>query len=294
MAETAQRLLYFLEESYGGTADYAHEQCNALAALGMTVTLLTTPKYPCHPEAGYARQPELLEPKPERPIANRWRRGGRYAWIKLENYRRLARIIDETGVRQVLIGSFGEYLAPLWAGRLRRLAREGVVFGAVIHDPVRDYGVGPRWWHRWSIGAAYGPLREAFVHEAIALDTARPNPALRVTVIPHGPYTYPPPTRTRLDTRQQLALPPDAPVLLAFGHIRDAKNLDLVIESLVHCPTPYLIVAGRVQSAGQHPVDFYRALAEQRGVAHRCRWIERYVPNDEAADLFAAVDAVLL
>ncbi len=291
---TRRQLLYFLEESHGGAADYAHEQCQALAALGVEVTLLTTPGYPVRPHTPYICCRHLLEPRPERPIANRWWRGGRYVWIKLENYRRLVQAIRTSSIRHVLIGSFGEYLAPLWSPPLRQLQREGVVFGAVIHDPVRDYVIGPRWWHRWSVGDAYAHLREAFVHEDVALDTVRPNPGLRVTVVPHGIYPYPPPTASREAVRRQLALPDDAPVLLAFGNIRDAKNLHLVIESLQHCRRAYLIVAGRVQSAGQRPVAFYRELAERLGVADRCRWMERYVPDEEAANLFAAADVVVL
>ncbi|MGQ9898080.1 MAG: glycosyltransferase family 4 protein [Acidobacteriota bacterium] len=294
MTQTGQRLLYFLEESHGGAADYAHEQCQALAALGIEVMLLTTPHYPVRPGAQYIRYPHLLEPRPERPIANRWRRSGRYVWIKLENYRRLVQVIRASAIRHVLIGSFGEYLSPLWSPPLRRLQRQGVTFGAIIHDPVRDYVVGPLWWHRWSVGAAYAHIREAFVHEEIALDTIRPNPHLRVTVIPHGIYSYPPPTASRQVMRQQLELPGDAPVLLAFGNVRDAKNLDLVIESLKHCRRPYLVVAGRVQSAAQRPLAFYRDLAVRLGVADRCRWIEQYVPETEAANLFAASDVILL
>ena len=294
MTHARRQLLYFLEESYGGVADYAHEQCQALAALGVEVTLLTTPCYPVRSGAQYIRCPRLLEPRPERPIANRWWRGGRYVWIKLENYRRLVQTIRTSGIRRVIIGSFGEYLAPLWSPPLRRLQREGVVFGAVVHDPVRDYVIGPRWWHRWSVGDAYAHLREAFVHEDITLDTMRPNPGLRVTVVPHGIYPYPPPTASREAVRRELALPDDAPVLLAFGNIRDAKNLHLVIESLQHCRRAYLVVAGRVQSAGQRPVAFYRELAARLGVANRCRWMERYVPDEEAANLFAAADVVVL
>ena len=45
--------------------------------------------------------------------------------------------------RRVLLATYLEYLALLWAPSLRRLMRRGVVFGAVVHDPVRDYIVGP-------------------------------------------------------------------------------------------------------------------------------------------------------
>ena len=38
------RLLYYSPASYGGLADYAHEQANAIASLGVEVTLLCTPR----------------------------------------------------------------------------------------------------------------------------------------------------------------------------------------------------------------------------------------------------------
>lgn len=40
------KLLYYSPDSYGGIADYAHEQANALLELGVDVTLLCNPKYP--------------------------------------------------------------------------------------------------------------------------------------------------------------------------------------------------------------------------------------------------------
>jgi len=51
---------------------------------------------------------------------------------------RLARTIDAGRFQRVLMASYVEYLAPLWAGALRRKAKRGVVIGAVIHDPVGD------------------------------------------------------------------------------------------------------------------------------------------------------------
>lgn len=57
-------------------------------------------------------------------------------------------VIVREGFRRVLMASYIEYLAPIWAPRLRNLSRSGIVFGAIVHDPVRDYVVGPSWWHR--------------------------------------------------------------------------------------------------------------------------------------------------
>src|SRR5262249_43039811 len=144
-----------------------------------------------------------------------------------------------------------EYLAPIWSRRLRQLARQGVVFGAVVHDPVRDVVVGPAWWHRWSVACGYSFMREAYVHGPIELDTVKPMPQLRTTVIPHGPYCFPPATHTREDVRAKFGIPPGAFLLLAFGHVRDTKNLNLVIRAMAENPGCYLMVAGQELSASQ-------------------------------------------
>lgn len=212
----------------------------------------------------------------------------------LANFTKLAHFIEENNFQYVLLGSYAEYLAPLWSGRLRNLTKKGVIFGAVAHDPVRDFVIGPRWWHRWSIACGYSFLREAFVHEAIELDTVRPMTQLRTTVIPHGTHHFPSANRSKDEMRASLELPINAKVMLAFGHIRDNKNLDLVIRAMASFPNLYMIVAGKEQSLSQRPVAFYQALAVELGVAERCRWQIRFIPDKEIANLFEAADITIL
>jgi glycosyltransferase involved in cell wall biosynthesis len=194
----------------------------------------------------------------------------------------------------VLFGSYFEYLAPIWAGQFRAWARSGVVFGATVHDPVRDHILGPNWWHRRSIAAAYSFLREAFVHDEIQLDTVRRMPGLRTTVIPHGFYHFPEPKESRASIRRKLCLPDDAHVALSFGHIRDGKNLDLAIQAMIRLPSVHLLVAGREQSSGQKPIGYYQQLARTLQVDVRCHWIHGHVPQEEVGRLFIASDLVLL
>ncbi|QIZ72492.1 glycosyltransferase family 4 protein [Oxynema aestuarii] len=287
------KLLYYSPASYGGIADYAHEQANALAELGINVTFLCTPKYPTDRTKKYQIVPILEDIKPDKPLPNKLFKAAHYISITLANYAKLANFVEEKNFQHVLL-SYVEYLAPLWSGRLRQLAKKEVVFGAIVHDPVRNFVVGPCWWHRWSIACAYSFLREAFVHEAIELDTVQPIPQLRTTVIPHGTHQFPSASKSREEMRIQLNLPLDAKVMLAFGHIRDNKNLDLVIQAMVNFQDLYLIVAGKEQSLGQKPAAFYQNLAKTLGVADRCRWEVRFIPDTEIANLFEAADITLI
>src|SRR6476469_1952485 len=220
------KLLYYSPASYGGTADYAHEQANALVTLGVDVTLLTTLKYPTGRGEKYQVVPILQEVAPTKQLPHKVFKLAHFISVILGNFSKLASFVDSNNFQYVLLGSYVEYLAPLWSGRLRQLTKKGVVFGAVVHDPVRDFVVGPHWWHRWSIACGYSFLREAFVHDPIELDTVRPMPQLQTSVIPHGNYSFPKPNQSREEMRFSLNLPLDEKVMLAFGHIRDKKNLD--------------------------------------------------------------------
>jgi glycosyltransferase involved in cell wall biosynthesis len=154
--------------------------------------------------------------------------------------------------------------------------------------------VGPIWWHQRSIGSAYSFLREAFVHEPTTLKTMIPVPLLRTTVIPHGPYRFPAPVKPREVTRGELGIPADATVLLSFGHVRDGKNLDLILKVLAQFQRVFLIVAGTEQSQGQKPASSYQNLARETGVEKRCRWVIRFIDEKEIGNFFNAADFVLL
>ena len=246
--ESEHKLLYFSPAWSGGLADYARSQADALVDAGTKVVFLTSRRNEIDPASGCCIRKELSPASVGASGNSRLMHKFELARELVANFRQLARIVKREKFDRVLLGSYVEYLAPIWAAQLRRLASCGVVFGTVVHDPVRDYVVGPQWWHRWSVRAAYSFLREAFVHEAIELDTGRPMPRLRTTVIPHGPYRFPPPRLGREQVRARLKIPREAKVLLSFGQVRDGKNLDLVIRAIARESQAYLVVAGKVSS----------------------------------------------
>ena len=288
------KILYFSPASYGGIADYAHEQANALVDAGAEVILLTTPRYPTGRGEKYDILPILRELKPDTPVNNKVLKITRYTIITLTNIQTLVRVIRQQQIRYVLFGSYSEYIAPLWAGRLRYLAHKGVVFGAVVHDPVRNFVLGPRWWHSWSIASGYSFLREAFVHETVSLDTVCSMPQLRTSVVPFGPYHFPEPTQSPAEMRSNLNLPNNSKFMLAFGHIRAGKNLDLVVKAMAQVPEIYLVVAGKEMSSSHFLVNSYQNLADEIGVSDRIRWQVRFIPDIEAANLLNAADVVVL
>lgn len=292
-SNTNYRLLYFSPAWSGGLADYAHEQAQALGRRGVDVTLLTSPDYKKEKTELYTIKPILVSAGAFKfPLA--LVRKAVLAANMLQNYAKLAKIIQEENFQYVLFGSYAEYLAPLWSHPLRQLANQGVTFGAVVHDPVRGYVVGPLWWHRWSIACGYSFLREAFVHEAIDLDTEKPMPKLRTTVIPIGLYYFPQPQNSREKVRAELNIPEQAKVLLSFGHIRDGKNLDLALKAIANFPDIYLVIAGKVSASTQKSVTYYQDIAKTLRIVERCRWLTNFLPEQQVGDLFNACDAILL
>ncbi|MBS9392768.1 MAG: glycosyltransferase family 4 protein [Dolichospermum sp. LBC05a] len=288
------KLLYYSPASYGGIADYAHEQANALVDLGVEVTLLCSPQYPTGRGEKYKIVPILKDIQPEQNIKNKLFKKIHFAKVILVNFTKLANYIEEHKFQYVLLGSYTEYLAPLWSTRLQKLAKNGVIFGAIVHDPVRNFVVGPLWWHRWSIACGYSFIREAFVHETIELDTVKSMPQLRTTVIPFGIYHFPKADKSREQMLTKLSIPLNAKVMLAFGHIRDNKNLDLVIRAISNFLNIYLIIAGKEQSSGQKSAALYQNLAKDIGVADRCCWQIGFIPDQEVANLFEAADVAIL
>jgi len=282
------KLTGVIELGRGGIADYAHDQAIALAERDIDFELLCVPSFMEGRSFSYPVLPilnELRTPHPSRLV-----RGVKMVKGHLANMKIIARHAAARRSDAVLL-HFSEYMAPLWAWRLRRLRRRGVTMLTVLHDPVRDYVVGPRWWHSLSIRQAYSFLDAALVH------TRDPVPVpedVRVVWVPYGIHPYPAAQREREAVRAELDIPAQARLITSFGYVRDNKNLDLVLRAIADMPDLYLLVAGSEQAGGNRPMSFYRDLAATLGCADRCRWLNRFVSTAEAADLMNASDLSLL
>jgi glycosyltransferase involved in cell wall biosynthesis len=240
----------------------------------------------------------------------------------------------------VLFACYKEYFSPFWAGPLRQLANKGAVIGTIAHDPVRDFVMGPLWWHRWCVRLGYSFVRHVFVHDDTPVDFGGAQPqGIQIHQIPHGPYEVCEPKIGRLEMRKRLGFSSDLTiedtterlggremeqtkvglkgegvgttesksaaalatpaspdvVFLAFGQIRDGKNLDLFLRAMTRLPHHVkLLVAGKGDSGSSKRPEFYQNLAQELGVADRCRWDIRRIPEEEVGDIFAACDLVLV
>lgn len=284
------KLTIWSELAQGGMADYAHVQATALAAQGVDVEMLCPPRFTAGRSFTYCVKPLLRDLRPANAGATRLVRAMRIVRGLLTNAKIVAHEVARRHPDAVLT-HFSEYLAPLWAWRMRRLKRRGVRFLSVLHDPVRDHVVGPGWWHALSVREAWSFLDVALVHTHDRLPVPKP---VKVVWVPHGPYPFPPPRRSRAEVRRELGIPQSAIVLIAFGYIRDNKNLDLAIQAISDLPQVHLIVAGSEQAGGNKPVSAYQRLAAEAGCSDRCRWLTRFIDEEEAADLVSASDLSLL
>ncbi|WP_445149032.1 glycosyltransferase [Baekduia sp. Peel2402] len=112
-----------------------------------------------------------------------------------------------------------------------------------------------------------------------------------VDVIPHGEYGGL--ARTggdgdRARARAALGVPVDAPAVLLFGQLRSDKGLGDLLGAALEVEALHVIVAGEDLGAPAAERDAIAALGS------RLHLRAEFIPMSDAADLFAAADAVVL
>jgi glycosyltransferase involved in cell wall biosynthesis len=91
--------------------------------------------------------------------------------------------------------------------------------------------------------------------------------------------------------RKMLGLPPEGPVLLAFGFVRKYKGLRYLLRALAQVPGPaHLVIAGEFWE----PEEEYLRLAAELGLEGRVTIHNRYVPNEDIEPYFAAANVMVL
>lgn len=277
-------LLIYCPLGHGGVAEYAHYQARALHRLGVEVRVLAAQDFLQGRQTLYPV--ERILPAAPTPMPGAMRKLRHALWLVSVPWL-LANRVWRDRPSNVLLASYSEYLSPLWVWPHLLLHRWlGIRYGAILHDPVRDFQLGPRWWHLLSVRLAYKALQFVIVHES---DGVADNVPLGTQVFeaPHGIYDAAPLKPPAIEGNERWDFPTGKQVLLSFGHIRDNKNIDLLIRALPYFPTLCLIIAGPAPAGGQRTESFYRNLAAEMGVADRFRMIPGFVADDNVSTLFA-------
>ena len=286
-------VLIFCPAALGGLAEHNHYQAKALRDFGVDVVVLACAGYLGSRAVDYPVERCLAEDGAALP-RSRLFRGAVKSWRIIYNEWRFAWELLRRRPSLALVACYAEYLSPFWvwphlllAGGLNQL------YAANLHDPVRDYQVGPAWWHHLSVWLAYLRLRFGVVHQR--MPSPSPIPAhIEVIEAPVGVYDLTESREDPLVIRSRWRVPPGKKVFLAFGFIRDNKNLDLIVRALVDHPDAFLVVIGKAQSAKDRPLAFYLKLAEELGVSERTRFFDEFVPDEKLAGTFAAADFIVL
>jgi glycosyltransferase involved in cell wall biosynthesis len=285
-------ILVFSPSTSGGLAEYIYCQSKALEKAGNKVICLVAPSFLAGRPTGFEKIICLSDP----PAASGSRLIKRFKMARriIANQLVLAWQIWKRRPDLVLLDSYVEYFAPLWVWPHWVLARfYSVRYAANLHDPVRNFVVGPAWWHKLSVRLAYLPLDFVLVHDKLPEPSPVPS-CVRVAQVPHGIFEIRGSPANRDSMRREWGVQDGQKVFLAFGFVRDGKNLDLAVRSLAQVPEAVLVMAGSVASAKDKPFAFYRKLASEIGVAERCHFYEGFVSDDDLGKYFMGTDFVLL
>lgn len=290
--QTKPAILIFAPSVSGGLAEHTVYQARALEKAGAKVTCLVAPSFLEGRPAGFETIACLGDPPPAG--GSRLIKKFRMAWRIAANRWVLAWQIWKRRPALVLLDSYVEYFSPFWVWPHWLLARAyGIRYAANLHDPVRSFVVGPAWWHKLSVRLAYWPLNFVLVHDRLPEPPPVP-PFVRAIQVPVGVYEISGPPASAEEIRRNWGVKAGQKVFLAFGYVRDGKNLELAVRALAGVPEAFLVMAGSVAAAKDRPFAFYRELAAQLGVADRCHFAEGFVADAELGKYFAGADFVLL
>ena len=94
--------------------------------------------------------------------------------------------------------------------------------------------------------------------------------------------------------REVWKVPRGKKVFLAFGAIRNHKNLDLAIWALVDNPDAFLVILGGISSHKDKPIKHYQRLVEDLGLTRRVYISDEFVAEEKRKSYFEASDFILL
>ena len=185
------------------------------------------------------------------------------------------------------------FWAPAWfvLGALNRLLlQKPLVY--ICHNVLPHEA---RWWDPWLVGLVLR-LGTRFIvqssQERKRLLTLIPD--AKVAVAPHPVYDMFADERIpQEDARRRLGLPPDAPILLFFGIVREYKGLQDILAALpeiqARLKKALLVVAGEFWEDKRPYLETIKRL----GINNSVLIENRYIPNEQVSLYFSAADVLV-
>jgi glycosyltransferase involved in cell wall biosynthesis len=280
----------FTPESYGGHARYTWELMCALRASAprseLNLSLVTSTNLEREfREADYAIY-EVLPPLHEGPFPNRLH----WAASRVAHYSRrdatLLRFLRDLGDVDVVHYQEPPLFASYYYSRLRRLGMHPLF---TVHNllPHRDVVAGTGWLTKRLSTLAWRRCSALFVHsDALGQQLLKRigRGAPPIVTVPHGVWRVPPASPTTSEDRLRRKQ------LLLFGALRRNKGIDLMLDALEHVPGARLTIAGEFESSALRD----EVLSRLRDKTLPVRLIDRFIPEDEAAKLFAESSLAVL
>lgn len=279
--------------SHGVIPDQVHKQASALFQMGIKVLLLCAPgflrtrnaEYPVSicMEEGASSQNQGSAAKKLAKSIQAIRNQFRFAW---EVYKHRPSI--------VLAASHVEMHAALWIWPHILLALFfKTIYALNLHFSPKDKNSGGKWWSRLSSSLAFEPFRIAIAHKHISHPVVVPK-FVRMVEVPIGPEKTMSIAENVKKIRKSWNVPRGKKVFMAFGSIRNHKNLDLSIRALLDNPNAFLVVIGNAPSHKDRPIKYYQMLADDLGLSKRVFISDMFVHDERRLSYFMAADFLLL
>ena len=279
--------------SHGVVPDQLHMQATALHDLGIRVLLLCSPGFLRTRNPAYPVDSCLYEGASNHTAGSISRK-----WIKhiqtIRNQLRLAAEIYRLQPSIVFSGSHIEKDSPLWVWPLVFFARfRNIVFATNLHFSQPDKTETSKWWRSVCYKFSFYPTSIAIAHKRLSNPDVIPG-NVRLVEVPLGPDRKENINESTKSIREVWKVPRGKKVFLAFGAIRNHKNLDLAIWALVDNPDAFLVILGGISSHKDKPIKHYQRLVEDLGLTRRVYISDEFVAEEKRKSYFEASDFILL
>jgi len=278
--------------SHGVIPDHVHEQASAMHDMGLNVLVLCCPAYTRSRVSAYPTIPCMLEGATTNVTTAFTRKLGK-AMQTVRNQLRFAWEVFKHRPTLVLSASHVDSQSPLWVWphMLMSFFRK-TIYAMNLHFAHRDHHLGPKWWQKLGTSLAFKPFKIAIAHKRLP----SPNPLpkfIRCVEVPIGPEKTTQIRENPKQIRKRWNVPRGKKVFLSFGHVRNHKNLDLLIRALLENPQAFLVILGRVSNHRDRPLKYYQLLADDLGLSKRVLISEEFVPDEKRQSYFEAADFIV-